>query len=853
MVWHGVRKAGLAGVWLAAWATLIWERLWPALWPASAVAGLFVAWTWLGLFEHPWIQAGGLALHLAILALFTGSLLAGLAGSRRRWNWPDGLEALHRLEQVNGLAHRPLLALVEPSASDDPLAVALWRAHQQRIAAGLKRLRPGWPRSTLPALDRRGLRAIVGLFLVTGYVVAGPERAARLEAALFPRFPDVVAEPVLFDAWLAPPAATGLPPFSLKAQPESAGPNAATLLIPAGSLLTARVHGGPQTPMLFANGSESNFAPETETAWLAQTEILTGDRVEIRQGRSRLATWPVVVAPDAQPSVALLAAPSRTPRGAIRLDWEAQDDWGLTGLAVNLILDEPAVLAGNPAETQTGIPLTLAAPENATLPRALQDSSLLDLTAHPWAGLWVRLRLVATDTAGQQGESDSHRLIIPEREFQHPVARMLVAQRRLLTREGLAAASEVAAHLDAQSRHPADFGHASGLYLGLRVARAHVLQAEDAVALDEARRLLWDLALHLEDGGVSVAEQDLRTAREALASALAGRADAAELERLTETLRDALNRYLDALEQQMQAALARGESVPLWNSEQDGPTLERQDLERLLDQMAALSRSGARSAAEEMLKQLQAVLEGLHAGLQPDNRAIARRNADIDRAIRALQDLGRQQGALLDETFQTRPPPREAAPEAPPPATVPSRRSGRQTSRREETASDQARTVLQDLARRQGGLRQGLGERIQQLDENGIPLPPSLGRADQAMRQATQALDDADGDAAMEAQSQALESLRESLTALAEELRRSGNAGGTGFGVFTGPGSGAGRDPLGRLTGGGALGGSGDVSLPESTPLQRTRAIIDELRRRSGERHRPQHEREYLDRLLHPF
>ncbi|MEL6318812.1 MAG: DUF4175 family protein, partial [Pseudomonadota bacterium] len=61
------------------------------------------------------------------------------------------------------------------------------------------------------------------------------------------------------------------------------------------------------------------------------------------------------------------------------------------------------------------------------------------------------------------------------------------------------------------------------------------------------------------------------------------------------------------------------------------------------------------------------------------------------------------------------------------------------------------------------------------------------------------------------------------------------------------------RDPFGRASGdGGALEGGG-VEIPGESPASRARDLLDELRRRSGERERPLFELEYLDRLLDRF
>ena len=73
------------------------------------------------------------------------------------------------------------------------------------------------------------------------------------------------------------------------------------------------------------------------------------------------------------------------------------------------------------------------------LPRAnakrVDGRATQDLTAHPWAGLKVRMTLVARDQAGQAGESLPYEFVLPERTFTKPLAKAVVEQRKKLVRE----------------------------------------------------------------------------------------------------------------------------------------------------------------------------------------------------------------------------------------------------------------------------------------------------------------------------------------------------------------------------------------------------------------------------------
>ena len=67
--------------------------------------------------------------------------------------------------------------------------------------------------------------------------------------------------------------------------------------------------------------------------------------------------------------------------------------------------------------------------------KQVEGKASQDLTAHPWAGLKVRMTLAARDQAGQTGLSEPYEFILPERNFTKPLAKAVVEQRKKLVRE----------------------------------------------------------------------------------------------------------------------------------------------------------------------------------------------------------------------------------------------------------------------------------------------------------------------------------------------------------------------------------------------------------------------------------
>jgi len=114
------------------------------------------------------------------------------------------------------------------------------------------------------------------------------------------------------------------------------------------------------------------------------------------------------------------------------------------------------------------------------------------------------------------------------------------------------------------------------------------------------------------------------------------------------------------------------------------------------------------------------------------------------------------------------------------------------------------------------------------------------------MNEAQNALGNKDLSGAGAQEKQAIDALRKGADALAKALMEEQAGQGSE------QGENGDEDPLGRATGNAGSFGTG-TKLPSESDLQRARSILEELRRRAGERNRPKEELDYIDRLLKQF
>jgi uncharacterized protein (TIGR02302 family) len=836
-------RALLARALKRARGSLLWERMWPALATLATALGLFLAFSWAGLWLvlPPLARAIGLVLFVVVTAIAA----APLAMLRL----PSVADGLRRLDRSSGETHRPATAVADEIAanSHDPVAQALWRAHVERALLSARKLRAGWPSPRLSMRDPMALRALVLLLAVATFFVAGNERLKRVTMAF--DWQGVVA-PANFrvDAWVTPPVYTGRPPVMLAGlRPGETAQVTAPVAVPAGSQLVIRSTGNVRFEVVRKGGLEDappdSRAGSPHAALPAGSEerriLIKGDGSAILRGVGNDLVWTFTAIPDRAPTIALIKDPERQARGSLRLDYKMDDDYGVVEAHAEFALkddDLPAGASAHPLFTAPEFPLTL--PQARARSGAAQTTR--DLTSHPWAGAKVAVTLIARDEAGNEGRSEAAEFQLPERIFVKPVARALIEQRRILALDANAKPLVLSA-LDALTIAPERFTPETSVYLGLRAIYFDLAHANSDDQLREVVTRMWDMATQLEDGNVSQTEMALRQAQDALRQALERGASDEELKKLMDQLRAAMDKYLQALAEEMRKnpqQLAR----PL---DRNTRMLTQRDLQSMLDRLENLARSGNKDAARQLLEQLQSMLENLQTA-----RPGAQGEEGDDDMMSALDELGdmiRKQQQLRDKTFK----------------------QGQDMRRdRQRQQQGQGKQQLGDLQQDQKGLRDRLNKLLEQLRQRGLGNPgqdqkgqggnemDQLGNAGEAMGEAEGELGQGDADTAVDSQGRALDAMKKGAQGLAQQMQQNGMGMGQGPGQ---PGrNGRARaqqdtDPLGRPMRGREYGDDVTVKVPGEIDAQRARRILEELRKRFGESGRPQLELDYIERLLKDF
>jgi hypothetical protein len=585
-------------------AAVLWaEILLRAAGPGCGVLATYIILALFG-FGGPWLFGVFLVLALAAFAVgFTRLRQPGAAAIDRR------------IEAASGLAHRPLADLDDAPEIENELAMAIWQAHQRRVAASLASSRAGVIAPQAASRDPFALRGFLVLLVLTGAVVAGPLAPARLAAAFaLPSWP--FAGPVL-TVWITPPSYIQAPPRIL-----AVGESGPEILV--GSRVSLILNGTRHPPASLLNGVVLPYAKLDETSHRADAVINASGVLAVGPWWHRLGWWRVkVVAPGAP--VINLTGLSVAKDNRVGLRWNVADPYGLASFSARIY----------PAGDAGGLQQSFA------LPATLGDASAnIDLTDSPYAGIPVGLVLIAKNVAGVSASLDrGDKLVLPGLTLTDVTALALAGLRQHLAlqpKDGLNTANglhQIAIAPPSAITPSADIqlsALASAMALGQ-------LGAQDAVD-----RLLA-LEKEIQAGPDFAAQQALAASNQALTAALERGLNgqppgAALVQQLVQAMERALEQHLSSLQ-------------PPGASQPGGAKIDMSALDRMARKIAEDEAAGRTQQAAQELRQLEKVLQALQSA-KPMTAAQEAQAAAADAAAQQIAQMTKGESALLDQTHQ---------------------------------------------------------------------------------------------------------------------------------------------------------------------------------------------------------
>ncbi len=884
---------------------LVSEQLLPRLLLPASILALFLSAAWFGIF-----RIAPDAPRFLMLAVFAIGFAVSLH-PLRRLRWPDTAEADRLLEERNGLAHQPVTVQEDEPALDTPFARALWREHQTRMAERIAALDAGLPRPDITRYDRFALRAIPALLLVTAFSFSMSNSGGSLSDVFTAPASTSNNPDIRVDAWVTPPYYTGQAPIYLTGNVDNAGNS---LNVPQFSELTVRVSGasadekvmframgadkGVDVPEQAADadkqgpaGATPAIPPAVPPAATGGGNIQAADGMVARTHLLKLEkggeltvngkSWSFNVVVDKPPEITFDGIPHATSSGALELGFKVKDDYGV----------EEAHAEIRPVESDAAATPLYGLPEyKLEIPRRDRRNgkglASHDLTQDPLAGKRVRISLVAKDGAGQTGRSAPYEMVLPSRNFSQPLAAAVAEERQVFALDTRKMPEAIELNRSLTIR-PEETIPDLGNYLAIKSALTRMQLASSEASLKDTADYLWQIALGMEDAQLTDAEKALRDAQQKLSDALQRNAPDAEIKKLTDELRKAMNAYMKELAERMR-------NMPAQPNQRSANILRQQDLQRMMDQIENLARSGNRQAAQQMLSELQQLMNSLQAG-RPQRGQQQQQGEANDKMREQMDKLGRimrDQQKLMDQTFKfdqamrdrmQRGDPNEdgdGLTDQPMPGLndqmrpdMGQRNQGRQDQQQgqnqqdqkqqgqkgndptDNMTADQLRDALKQLRQQQDDLGKQLGELQKNLGSLGMKPNQNYGKAQQEMKGASGQLAEGNGEGAVQGQGRALDALRkgtrEMMNQLMAQMQQQGQGQGQGqMQGQMGQGNQNGRDPLGRMRDSGPLDSPDKDMVPNIIGAERAREILDAIRERLSNNPSLSEERRYLERLL---
>ena len=816
---------------------------------------MFAATAWFGLFRtmpfwlHAFVLAAGGLLFLAFLVPLA------------RLRMPGNAEADRMLEERNGLKHQAIRVQDDVPATDGAFGQALWQEHQNRMARMIGSLETGLPRPDIARFDRYALRAVPVLLICVAFLFSYSNRGGSLADAF--RLPEVavVAPDIRIDAWVTPPAYTGKAPIFLTGRENTP---AETLNIPQFSEVTIRVVSGAAMPVSFreTDSPEAITIPAQEAdaatskpvaAQQAAAKQLPGSQTHLykinRDGTLSVGgqSWAFTIIPDAVPEIAFDGIPKATVNAALEIAFAAKDDYGIQDAWAEI----------KPLDAMDGARPLYPLPEyRLDLPkrnaREAKGLTSRNLSEHPLSGKRVRITLVARDAAGQEGRSVPQDMILPARQFFEPLAGAVAEERQVfsLDTKSLPRAIDLNDAVTALAEETIpNLTH----FLLMKSARTRMALADSDDKLRDAADHLWEIALGIEDGDLALADQKLREAQQKLSDALDRNASDQEIAKLMQELREAMKEYMDALAKQAM------KNPRMANNPDRDNMVSQRDLQKMMDQIENLAKSGAKDQARQMLSEMQRMMNNLQAG-RPQQGQQGQDNSEMRKQMDKLGQLMQDQQKLMEETFRNdqalrdrmqRGDPLEGEDQELfdqdmplPPGQQPDQNAG-PSDPTDQMTGEQLKQALKDLKSRQEALSKQLGELQKGLEGMGIKPGKGFGEAGREMKGASGALGEGEGERAVGNQGRALQALRDGAQDMMNQ--RQGQGQGPGGVPQYGQND---RDPLGRRQQNAGPDFGDQVKVPDEIDTQRAREILEEIRRRLGTNSSPELEKRYLERLL---
>lgn len=774
--------------------SLVIERIWNGFWDSILIVILFLS---LAILKIPQNLPETLNIILisAVISSFTWRFLTGLK------NTPSlSLHEIRRkIEKISNLKHRPLDAIKDCPLQNNAEISNLWEKHVAAAKNSLKLIRSYTPKIMVAKKDIYYLRYSIPIFFIAALAITPYSNwAVNIKSGFIPKIEvslNILGKGIL-ELWVESPSYTNKQAeFIISSKHELL--NNTEIKVVEGSILKAR-SSGYIFPSYIMYGRKFYKLPSLEKdKELLSININKDEEIILISNLINFRKWKIKVVKDTAPEITIT---NITPSASYstKLEYNVNEDFGIKEIDAYFKLKDA---------TKNNI--TYKFPINYDNQTASQVH-LEDLTSNPWAGKEVDFFIKTKDTVNQISESKTLTFTLPERQFKNTIARRIIEARKTIAQETFfdnkELKQEVAENLAEIAIHPHLYKWDIVSFMALNSAIRRIITYKDNS--NETMQLLWDIAVQLEDGGVTSSQKKLYQALQKLQTAATQQnLSNAEKQDLVKEVQQAVSEYLQSLAKEMQDMLKQGKTLPSIPSKLADKLSKGIDIEKFLEKMQEMSETNSYKDLADMAKNLRNNIDNFDINKIDE---MQKNTAEAMEALNKLDAITKRQQELLDKTNNTK-----------------------------------ERESIKSLSKDQSILKNELAEVTKKLSSILPKLPQGLASAYNDMSNSVDSLEKTFSKSAALHQEAALKSLQQALDEATDKIAESLQNSLMSFGFMPEGGNyGKNYDPLGRNL------NDENIKIPGQSEGRMIKKIIEELRRRSNDFKRKEQEREYLERLI---
>lgn len=796
---------------------IVAEKIIQSFWQAFIVLIYYASFIFVAI-KRDWVSTTA---HQILFFVALIAFLYFLHKNSKTFSWPTKKRVISIIEERNRIRRGSLSSVKEKNIVGD---TTLWKLFQYKTQQAIPFLRPLFIRTDLSQKDPFALRFFSLLILLVAFWFSTPLTPQLFAQSVVPKI-NIPAwllpvKPRL-TAWVIPPQYTGIAPLALNKD------TVQPIIIPEGSKINVNI--APffdESSLTFSENENVPFSSISDDVMTYEGLISNEtNQITIIIDNDIEYSWKAFIQEDYAPSISFLTEPRVTDNQAIEIFYIAQDDYGIKN--TKLIIDIAESYPDKPDPLSFDIPNGILKKQEGR--NIFEGQTYQDLTSHPWSGKTVALTLTTEDDFGHIVESEQKIIQLPERVFKNPVSQKLVQIRNSLLNNYVASKEKAMDELEYILVRPGFYNNSPTTFLLLKSALNRIHLDKKNVSMNSVADLLWDIALSLEEGRIFEKQKEVRKAQNDLMKALNDpNATTEELNNLLDQYKKAIENMIEETMRELVQQINEGKAPVLPFSPD---MMDKNGLDQMIEELKHLAETGQKEKLMEALQKMQNMMEN------SKSKQLSQEQMKALESIQELNEIISEQTEIFEKTEEV----------------------VQQQTLFPQEKTKQDRTI-HALSEQQMDLR---GKLDVVLDEMKALMPDyeaiNLMEAGEEMKNASDFLKEKNTDDALISQQEALEKLQQGMKDTMQSIQQNLNLSFTNspFAIPIGaqgmqpmPLDGQ-YDPFGRKST-----ANENIFLDETEnqdSIKKSKEIIHELRKRSGERYREKEELDYIDRLLDRF